>query len=410
MTHRAATVFLPLGLGVWLATAGVAAAANVNLTLRFRDSGGTTLAVRVGVFVGPLRQLPGNLDGSIFQERGLVQLLLLGRQHHHQCADGAGHHSRGTRLRVRGARHHDHGDVGAHGDVPAGAPLRHEEPGLVFGRHPRPHLAPARHLQPRCERPSVDRARRRVEFHQLDGRGELLHRRDRSRESPRPHRLLQQGAAQRAFLAPHHLGIEAMALRRGLRGRRRRVRENARRAGLRPSPRAAGPSRGDRGAPVLHLRPLRHRRLAGCGNVARHVDRPCGGRRRRDRPVGFLERRAADGRRAVFPGAERGLSYTAVGGNRLHARVGRFRPCGRVSHLRAAQRRLHHGQLDRGLEGGAFVREQLSVVHALRRRRRRIRRRPLTQPNDVARDGVGSVSAADFPASRFGATRVFSTF
>ncbi len=70
MTHRAATVFLPLGLGVWLATAGVAAAANVNLTLRFRDSGGTTLAVRVGVFVGPLRQLPGNLDGSIFQERG----------------------------------------------------------------------------------------------------------------------------------------------------------------------------------------------------------------------------------------------------------------------------------------------------------------------------------------------------
>jgi len=71
MTHRAETVFLPLVLGVWLATAGVAAAANVNLTLRFRDSGGTTLAVRAGVFVGTLPQLPGNLDGAIYQDRGI---------------------------------------------------------------------------------------------------------------------------------------------------------------------------------------------------------------------------------------------------------------------------------------------------------------------------------------------------
>jgi hypothetical protein len=78
MTHRAATVSLPLVLGVWLATAGVAAAANVNLTLRFRDSGGTTLAVRVGVFVGTLPQRPGNLDGSVYQERGLYSYFYSG--------------------------------------------------------------------------------------------------------------------------------------------------------------------------------------------------------------------------------------------------------------------------------------------------------------------------------------------
>ncbi len=71
MTRLAATVTLPLVLGVWLAAAESVDAANVNLTIRFRDSGGTTLAVRAAVFVGTLPQRPGNLEGAIYQERGL---------------------------------------------------------------------------------------------------------------------------------------------------------------------------------------------------------------------------------------------------------------------------------------------------------------------------------------------------
>jgi hypothetical protein len=69
MTHRLAKIFLPV-----LAAGGLAAseslAANVNLSLRFRDSGGTQLAVRAGVFAGGIRQLPSNPEANIFQERG----------------------------------------------------------------------------------------------------------------------------------------------------------------------------------------------------------------------------------------------------------------------------------------------------------------------------------------------------
>lgn len=46
------------------------ATANVNLNLRFRDSGGTTLAVRVGVFSGTTPIVPATPEGVIYQDRG----------------------------------------------------------------------------------------------------------------------------------------------------------------------------------------------------------------------------------------------------------------------------------------------------------------------------------------------------
>ena len=66
MTKRILCLMLLLGVAPAVPTR----AANVNLTVRFRDSGGTTLAVRAGVFVGSVPQLPGNLDGAIYQDRG----------------------------------------------------------------------------------------------------------------------------------------------------------------------------------------------------------------------------------------------------------------------------------------------------------------------------------------------------
>lgn len=66
---RSMTVSLLLA-GACLAVTGLAHAANVNLTLRFRDSGGTTLGVRAGVFSNGVRVLPANPEGAIFQERG----------------------------------------------------------------------------------------------------------------------------------------------------------------------------------------------------------------------------------------------------------------------------------------------------------------------------------------------------
>ena len=46
------------------------AVANVNLNLRFRDSGGTQLAVRVGVFAGTTPIVPADPEGVIYQSRG----------------------------------------------------------------------------------------------------------------------------------------------------------------------------------------------------------------------------------------------------------------------------------------------------------------------------------------------------
>ncbi len=46
------------------------ATADVNLNLRFRDTGGTALGVRVGVFVGNTPIIPSNPAGAIYQERG----------------------------------------------------------------------------------------------------------------------------------------------------------------------------------------------------------------------------------------------------------------------------------------------------------------------------------------------------
>ncbi|HEU4928267.1 MAG TPA: CehA/McbA family metallohydrolase [Candidatus Krumholzibacteria bacterium] len=46
------------------------ATANVNLNLRFRDSGGTALGVRVGVFSGAVPLIPANPEGVIYQDRG----------------------------------------------------------------------------------------------------------------------------------------------------------------------------------------------------------------------------------------------------------------------------------------------------------------------------------------------------
>ncbi len=71
MSRPIATVFLGACLGALLLLAPVAHAANVNLTLRFRDAGGTTIAVRVGVFAGNTPVLPSNLDGAIYQARGV---------------------------------------------------------------------------------------------------------------------------------------------------------------------------------------------------------------------------------------------------------------------------------------------------------------------------------------------------
>ena len=69
MTLRFAKVFLPVLVASGLvATASLAA--NVNLSLRFRDSSGTQLAVRAGVFAGGIRQPPSNPEANIFQERG----------------------------------------------------------------------------------------------------------------------------------------------------------------------------------------------------------------------------------------------------------------------------------------------------------------------------------------------------
>jgi len=69
MMLRFAKVVLPV-----LVASGLVAtplfAANVNLTLRFRDSGGTQIAVRAGVFAGGIRQLPSDPEANIFQERG----------------------------------------------------------------------------------------------------------------------------------------------------------------------------------------------------------------------------------------------------------------------------------------------------------------------------------------------------
>lgn len=64
-----AKIVLPVFVAGGIA-ATEASAANVNLTLRFRDSGGTQLAVRAGVFAGGIRQLPGNPEANLFQERG----------------------------------------------------------------------------------------------------------------------------------------------------------------------------------------------------------------------------------------------------------------------------------------------------------------------------------------------------
>ncbi len=46
------------------------ATANVNLNLRFRDSGGTQLGVRVGVFAGNTPIVPADPEGVIYQDRG----------------------------------------------------------------------------------------------------------------------------------------------------------------------------------------------------------------------------------------------------------------------------------------------------------------------------------------------------
>lgn len=69
MALRFAKIFLPvLVAGGFAATESLAA--NVNLTLRFRDTGGTTIAVRAGVFAGGIRRVPSNPEAYIFQERG----------------------------------------------------------------------------------------------------------------------------------------------------------------------------------------------------------------------------------------------------------------------------------------------------------------------------------------------------
>jgi len=68
MAPRTSTISLLLFGACLLAPSS--SAANVNLTLQFRDSGGTPLAVRVGVFQGVFSQPPGNLEGSLYQGRG----------------------------------------------------------------------------------------------------------------------------------------------------------------------------------------------------------------------------------------------------------------------------------------------------------------------------------------------------
>ncbi len=57
-------------LGGWIAAAGPADAANVTLSLRFRDSGGTQLSVRAGVFAGGASYPTGNPEGNLYQSRG----------------------------------------------------------------------------------------------------------------------------------------------------------------------------------------------------------------------------------------------------------------------------------------------------------------------------------------------------
>ncbi|HXV13005.1 MAG TPA: CehA/McbA family metallohydrolase, partial [Candidatus Krumholzibacteria bacterium] len=57
-------------VGVWMPAADPAGAADVTLSLRFRDSGGTQLSVRAGVFAGDVSYPTGNPGANLYQSRG----------------------------------------------------------------------------------------------------------------------------------------------------------------------------------------------------------------------------------------------------------------------------------------------------------------------------------------------------